>query len=84
MSKEITVSGASWPLFVYKNEEYDEDEPWNGLFRSRILVKVRYHDVLSPSNLSTGRRRSSMYLHPPALSRKKRKQLGRATPEFTG
>jgi hypothetical protein len=39
-SGEIAVSGDQWPLFVYANEAYDPEDPWNGLLRSRLLVNV--------------------------------------------
>jgi len=37
---EIAVSGDQWPLLVYANQEYDPDDPWDGLFRSHLLVCV--------------------------------------------
>ncbi|KAG1826502.1 hypothetical protein EV424DRAFT_1537408 [Suillus variegatus] len=37
-SSELTVSGDQWPLFVYTNEAYDPEDPWNGLLRSYLLV----------------------------------------------
>lgn len=39
-NKELIVPGNHWPLFVYRNEEYDSEEPWKGLFRSKLLVSV--------------------------------------------
>lgn len=38
---EIAVRGDQWPMLVYANQEYDEDEPWEGLFRSQLLVWVQ-------------------------------------------
>lgn len=35
------VSGDQWPLFVYAGYTYDSEDPWNGLFRSPLLVCVR-------------------------------------------
>jgi hypothetical protein len=40
-SGEMAVSGDQWPLFLYQEYRYDADDPWNGLFRSSILVSVR-------------------------------------------
>jgi hypothetical protein len=40
-SGEITVCGDQWPLLVYEDQNYDPEEPWDGLFRSRLLVWVR-------------------------------------------
>jgi hypothetical protein len=34
------VAGDQWPIFLYQGEQYDADDPWNGLFRSSILVSV--------------------------------------------
>ena len=34
------MSGDQWPIFVYQGYWYDPEDPWNGLFRSSILVKV--------------------------------------------
>lgn len=36
----MAVAGDQWPLLVYENQEYDEEVPWRGLFRSNILVWV--------------------------------------------
>ncbi|KAH6916530.1 hypothetical protein BKA70DRAFT_1419434 [Coprinopsis sp. MPI-PUGE-AT-0042] len=49
--KELVVSGANWPIFLYKDEVYDENEPWLGLFRSKILVKAYKHIFTSPSSV---------------------------------
>jgi hypothetical protein len=37
---ELAVSGDQWPLFLYQGYSYDPEDPWNGLFRSSILVFV--------------------------------------------
>ena len=29
-----------WPLLVYANQQYDPEEPWEGLFRTHLLVWV--------------------------------------------
>jgi len=39
-SGEMTVSGDQWPMMVYADQEYDHEDPWAGLFRSRLLVWV--------------------------------------------
>jgi hypothetical protein len=39
-NKELTVSGSHWPIFLYQNERFNQDDPWQGLFRSKILVSV--------------------------------------------
>jgi hypothetical protein len=45
-SGEMVVSGDQWPIFVYHGEQYDPEDPWNGLFRNSLLVSVspRSHD----------------------------------------
>jgi hypothetical protein len=40
-SGEMAVSGDQWPTFLYHGYNYDSDDPWNGLFRSILLVSVR-------------------------------------------
>ena len=39
-SGEMAVTGDQWPIFLYHGYTYDPDDPWNGLFRSAILVLV--------------------------------------------
>ena len=40
-SGELVTTGDEWPLFLYQGYVYDPDDPWRGLFRSSLLVKVR-------------------------------------------
>ena len=48
---EIEVSGDQWPLLLYEDQRYDPDEPWDGLFRCKLLVSVSFihfiHYVMS-------------------------------------
>ncbi|KAF8190092.1 hypothetical protein BJ912DRAFT_850336 [Pholiota molesta] len=37
---ELTVAGDQWPALLYRNYKYDEDDPWNGLLQSQILIKA--------------------------------------------
>jgi hypothetical protein len=39
-SGEMVVSGDQWPIFLYHGYSYDPEDPWNGLFRSSLLVSV--------------------------------------------
>jgi len=39
-SGEMAISGDNWPVFLYHGYNYDPEDPWNGLFRSTILVMV--------------------------------------------
>lgn len=39
-SGEMRVSGHHWPIFLYADYTYDEEDPWNGLMRSQLLVMV--------------------------------------------
>ncbi|TEB32985.1 hypothetical protein FA13DRAFT_1790059 [Coprinellus micaceus] len=50
-NKELTVSGSHWPIFVYKNEQYDPNNPWKGLFRNELLIKGFKHIFTSPSSV---------------------------------
>jgi hypothetical protein len=51
-SGEMPVRGDQWPMLVYADQEYDPQEPWEGLFRSRILVWVRMR-FYSPSAIDS-------------------------------
>jgi hypothetical protein len=42
-SGEIIVRGDQWPLLVYAKQRFNPEEPWDGLFRSELLVWVRTH-----------------------------------------
>ena len=35
------VPADQWPIFMWKDYKYDEGDPWKGLLRSKILVKVK-------------------------------------------
>ncbi|KAJ3535197.1 hypothetical protein NMY22_g6599 [Coprinellus aureogranulatus] len=50
-TKELTISGSDWPIFLYKDEKYDSEHPWRGLFRNEILVKGFKHIFTSPSSV---------------------------------
>jgi len=39
-SGELIVCGDQWPMLVYTNQEYDPEDPWNGLFKSQLLIWV--------------------------------------------
>jgi hypothetical protein len=36
----MALSGDHWPIFLYHDYNYDPEDPWNGLFRNILLVKV--------------------------------------------
>lgn len=40
-SGELSALGDEWPSFLFHGYIYDPEDPWNGLFRSSLLVKVR-------------------------------------------
>jgi hypothetical protein len=44
------VSGDQWPIFLYRGCIYDPEDPWNGLFRSSLLISVSLHVSLPPRN----------------------------------
>jgi hypothetical protein len=50
-SGEMAVSGDQWPLLVYANQEYDPEDPWEGLFRSQLLVWAYKHIFTSSSSV---------------------------------
>ena len=49
-SGEMMVSGDQWPIFLYHGYAYDPEDPWNGIFRSAILVSVRLSDLFDVLN----------------------------------
>ncbi|KAG2136732.1 hypothetical protein DEU56DRAFT_871520 [Suillus clintonianus] len=50
-SGEIIVTGDQWPLFLYADYHYDPEDPWNGLFRSALLVCAYRYVFTSPSSV---------------------------------
>ncbi len=42
---ELTVAGDQWPVFLYHGYNYNQDDPWNGLFRSSLLVTVSHFQI---------------------------------------
>ena len=45
-SGELAMSGDVWPAFVYQGYKANDDDIWDGLFRSALLVTVRLHLLL--------------------------------------
>jgi len=39
-SGELAVPGDMWPIFLYADSRYDSENPWDGLLRNSLLVKV--------------------------------------------
>jgi len=50
-SGELAPSGDHWPTFLYHGYQYDHEDPWNGLFRSSLLVSAYKHIFTSPSSV---------------------------------
>jgi len=50
-SGEMAVCGDQWPIFLYDGYSYDPEDPWNGLFRSALLVSAYKHIFTSPSSV---------------------------------
>ncbi|KAF8224596.1 hypothetical protein L208DRAFT_1310503, partial [Tricholoma matsutake] len=46
---EMPVHGDQWLMLVYADQEHDSKNPWEGLFRSCILVWAFKHIFTSPS-----------------------------------
>jgi hypothetical protein len=72
-SGEMAVSGDQWPIFLYHGYSYDPDDPWNGLFRSSLLIYVSRPPIQSIEDTDRPLRHSSMCSHPLALSKRSRK-----------
>ena len=45
-NNEIAVAGDQWPLLLYADCKYDPEEPWDGLFRNKLLVWVRFQRLI--------------------------------------
>ena len=72
-SGELVVCGDQWPILMYANQEYDPEDPWNGLLRSRLLVWVRFCLPLALLVITeswAGRRTSMSSPHPVLWKRK--------------
>ena len=68
---DIGVSGDQWPLLLYEDQKYDPDEPWDGLFRCKLLVWVSFiHYLMTPAYFGVNRR-INISSHHPVPSRKK-------------
>ncbi|KAG6916133.1 hypothetical protein DXG01_008324 [Tephrocybe rancida] len=50
-SQEINTVGDQWPTFLFHNYHYDVEDPWNGLFRSHLLVTAYKYIFTSPSSV---------------------------------
>jgi hypothetical protein len=64
------VRGDQWPLLVYVKQVFDPEEPWDGLFRSELLVWVRARLFLF-SLLTTLRAGVQAHLHLTQFSRER-------------
>ena len=65
-SGEMLVHGDQWPMLLFANQEYDPDDPWEGLFRSQLLVWVKYTyiSLFSQAQCCVCRHLSISSLHP--------------------
>ena len=61
-SGEMAVSGDQWPIFLYYGYDYNPEDPWNGLFRSTILVSVGFGRSLRLNGGWSFFRATSIYL----------------------
>jgi hypothetical protein len=43
---EIAMTGDQWPLLLYADCKYDSEEPWDGLFRNKLLVWVDFQCLI--------------------------------------
>lgn len=50
-SGEMAVPGDLWPIFLYHGYNFDPEDPWNGLFRSSLLISGYKHIFTSPSSV---------------------------------
>ncbi|KAF6765313.1 hypothetical protein DFP72DRAFT_798048, partial [Ephemerocybe angulata] len=50
-SGQLVPSGDLWPRFLFRAFEYNPANPWEGLFRSSLLVSAYKHVFTSPSSV---------------------------------
>ncbi|KAH6899590.1 hypothetical protein BKA70DRAFT_1375252 [Coprinopsis sp. MPI-PUGE-AT-0042] len=50
-SGEIVPTGDQWPTFLYQSHKFNEEEPWEGLFRGGLLAFK--HVFTSPSSVNS-------------------------------
>ena len=43
--KTLSVKGDQWPVFLYKKQNYDPNDPWHGFMKGELLQKVFVHDI---------------------------------------
>jgi hypothetical protein len=79
----LLVSGNQWPIFLYQGFRYDEEDPWNGLFRSSLLILVS--SFLSPLGHVDDQvdRHSNMFSLHPVQSTKSQRPLGQEMRAYT-
>lgn len=73
-SGQYSVAGDQWPILVYRDETYDPENPWTGLFRNRLLVLVRKGLVVALLSLLLFRRNFpgvQTHIHFPELCRQR-------------
>jgi hypothetical protein len=84
-SGEMAVTGDQWPIFLFHGYTYDPDDPWNGLFRSTILVSVRPSSLtLIYFDVNCILRHISTYSRLPALSKRSPRPHDQVTHAFMG
>jgi hypothetical protein len=74
-SGEMIISGDQWPVFLYHGYNYDPQDPWNGLFRSALLVAVRFVLIFRYPHHNHAHRHSNTSSLRPVLLIKNQKPL---------
>ncbi|KAG2050583.1 hypothetical protein BDR06DRAFT_983905 [Suillus hirtellus] len=66
-SGETAVHGDQWPMFLYAGYDYDPEDPWKGLLKSKILIYYGFKYMFtSPSSVDKepkAMHSSNAYLH---------------------
>ncbi|KAG1855855.1 hypothetical protein C8R48DRAFT_608627, partial [Suillus tomentosus] len=50
---DYRVTAYSWPAFLYKDEQYDPQNPTDGLFKGKLLLKTFKYIFTSPTSAET-------------------------------
>ncbi|KAJ3525548.1 hypothetical protein NMY22_g10525 [Coprinellus aureogranulatus] len=62
----LIATGLQWPNFLYAGLKCNQEDMWEGLFRSRILIQAFKHIFISPSSVdgqSRATRSGNAYMH---------------------
>ena len=67
---ELSIAGDQWPVLLYSSYKFHEDDPWRGLLRSTILLKVVHaSDFFYTTNLRHFQTYKHIFTSPSSVER---------------